>query len=664
MVTGDVVIDLAALALQDSKMREVDLPLNNISRGTIRVELVLTLPPVSEVEVAAARAATPAVVKVESPLVVEKLVLVPKRLATALTEMWQGAEAQSRMASRNFFAALRDLRYQMVQRRRAVHDAIVRLLTRQDARQNLLEDFRVGFNEIHEDFRFDVDCIAELHLRSLELGDTMWAMTDVRRKEAEELLQQLIDDAAATLSIHRGQCEGTALIQAELNSFSVSLHLLFDYCRAVTSYDSKERAGNPLEETLPLKLSSDAGAGSQEATGKGGKDKAPAKDAKGGKGGKGEAAVAVPFREPLCKIVMPADAMGLLPAPKAAAEVEVVDPKAKGGKAAPAAAKGGKKGAAEEAPAVDPVSAMEAQALEFVATWTKGTFAVQRVVYENNEPICVALESCIWHEAERLKCSIAAIKAAVAEQSAWLEGMEQSLQALMQGLIVRRHAREGATINRLVMMIGLAIEAAEPLREDWLITPDSIAVQRGNMVFPAPAPPPAPLINEFFPDMLNPEQSSMLAKWLEMMRTGSVVLEEDLAAMFDRSLGAVGPLGSIELADGKTMQAIVMPVGWRTDASLSNALKEKLCPHARLQGIDEHFGVVSVDTVLALFNPSPPVPTCANMHDMEKLTASPYPSLDPIYCDHCKKGFHVDLSITALTCPHCARDTKVEWDEE
>ena len=39
---------------------------------------------------------------------------------------------------------------------------------------------------------------------------------------------------------------------------------------------------------------------------------------------------------------------------------------------------------------------MEKAVLEVLSAWSKGTFTVQRIVYNNDENICIAVETSVW----------------------------------------------------------------------------------------------------------------------------------------------------------------------------------------------------------------------------------------------------------------------------
>ena len=175
---------------------------------------------------------------------------VSPELARSLAGMWGAVESQSVDVGRAFFKGLRDSRYQMMQRRRMLHDTLSVLQSRVDGRQELFDDFVTTFNQVDDDFRFDMDCVAELHLRSLELREALLVGCDARKKEADLFVARAAIDGVCSLLIHQNECEGAAMLQAEFNRFIVSLHLLFDYTKYMATYDSTRKAVNVLEETL------------------------------------------------------------------------------------------------------------------------------------------------------------------------------------------------------------------------------------------------------------------------------------------------------------------------------------------------------------------------------------------------------------------------------
>jgi hypothetical protein len=175
---------------------------------------------------------------------------VSPELARSLAGMWGVVEGQSVDVGRAFFKSLRDTRYQMMQRRRMLHDTLSVLQSRVDGRQELFDEFVTSFNQVDDDFRFDMDCVAELHLRSLELREAVLVGCDARKKEADLFVARAAIDGVCSLLIHQNECEGAAMLQAEYNRFIVSLHLLFDYTKYVATYDSTKKVVNVLEETL------------------------------------------------------------------------------------------------------------------------------------------------------------------------------------------------------------------------------------------------------------------------------------------------------------------------------------------------------------------------------------------------------------------------------
>ncbi len=254
---------------------------------------------------------------------------VPIKLASCLARMWGHSEQQSQLKSRNFFNAFRDLRYQFVQRRRCAADCLNYMLIQLDRRQELFDAFRTDFNALEGYMRFDPDCIGELQLQVVELGDAIYRESEGRRHAALEYVKQVAADAVLALAVHRCNCEAASLAQSEFNRFYVALHLLFDFAKSVKGFELQSRAVNELEASMPLVLPSldaaalPAGKGKEGKSG-GGKEKEAAK-----KGGKNDAAksVPVPFREAIPPVLLSMSSVSAMPEPKAA-EV-VVDPKAK-----------------------------------------------------------------------------------------------------------------------------------------------------------------------------------------------------------------------------------------------------------------------------------------------------------------------------------------------
>ena len=521
--------------------------------------------PVPDADVILKEAIRPPLPLIQSP------VKMPRKLAMSLASIWDHSENYSRRTSKSFFASLRDIRYQVLQRRRLINDTIWKMLIRIDERQQLLNEFRDKFNEIENDFRFDSDCIAELHLQTLELGDALWKICDRRRDEAEAQLDSISKDGIIGILTHLVFCEGSALVQAELNRFINSLHLLFDYTKIVADYDYKSRYCNVLEEALPY------GEGTSAAVpaGKG-------KDAGKGKGKDAGPAAPVPYREPIAPNVLPFDIMNKIPEGPPTQEV-VEDPKAKG--KAPA------KGKEPEPVATNPYDATEKNVLSIIEKWSKGTFTVDRALYENNERLCIVLENSIWHEAERLKYILSVIRKTMESQIQWLNEMEENISKHVKETILSRYTREVLTVDRLVQMIGDAINENLPLTEYLQITSDAIVVRKDLLVIPPPVSVEKIFTEPIYDDRLNDEQLSMVERCLESMQLGSVIIEQDMQKFLDHFLSPVGPLGNVTMPRG-LLKHSTAPSKWLNE-EIKESLKAKILPITKVAGIDQTVGVLS-----------------------------------------------------------------------
>jgi len=461
------------------------------------------------------------VVKMSSP----KAALLEQPVAAFLMGMWKDAERQSMHSTRSYFAAMRDVRYQMVQRRRGVHDVIQRFIIQRDDRQNIFEEFSDRFNMLDDAFRFDFGVMGELYCRNLELARQLWLLSDNKREQILSALKSISRDGMTSVFIHRCQAEGAALMQAEFKRFLVALHVLFDFTKGSAAFNGSKVMRNTLEACLEpvvpsLETATEAPAGGKDA-------KKPAD-----KGKKGEVAAAVAWRQVVPPVLLPSMMMKALPEKPAAVE-EVVDPKAK--KAPPP-----KKGAVEEVPA-NPLDTMAAAVAAALADWSKGTFTVQRAVYSGQEALCASLEAAVWHEAERCKFSIDAIKTRVNAQTVWVSEMEEDMLSVMEGMVHARHSKEIQVTHRLTEMIAKVIQNADRLNDVWVIDGDAITVFTNKSKYPAVETADVPQPLRKFDNVLNSEQLNNFAGWLETVKTGSVVLEQDVVKMLTQAQSAVNP---------------------------------------------------------------------------------------------------------------------------
>ena len=251
----------------------------------------------------------------QMPPVIFKPNAIPAPLAEALLQMWNTSESQSMCKSNTFFSSIRDVRYQMLQRRRAAFDGVSCLLVKLDDRQELYDNFRTKFNQVPSDLRFDPECVAELHLQTLELCDALLKISETRKQTAETYTKKIGADNVMSMLQHRTRCEAVAMAQSELQRFFVALHLLFDYTKSVRGYEMNVKILNELEVTLPVTVPDDGAGAKKDAK----------KETK--KADKNAPAALVPFREPVGLVLVPKGSMEAVP--EVNGGDEVVDPKAK-----------------------------------------------------------------------------------------------------------------------------------------------------------------------------------------------------------------------------------------------------------------------------------------------------------------------------------------------
>jgi hypothetical protein len=354
------------------------------------------VPPSATVDAAAAGgeatgsgAVTPAPAFV--PVDFEQTAKLPVPLAKALAECWTASEKASDASSCSFAMAMRELKYQMLQRRRGVHDTVVTILTKLDQKQTLLENFRDEFNSFDLDFRFDPECQAELHLRALELRDAFWTLVEERKEAAEKYVAKLTGDATTAVMQLRTQCEGAAMVQSEMNRYLAAVQIIFDYTKAVAGYTSAEQLlGNELEDTVGGEDTSKNKAPAKAAdTAKGGKDK------KGGKGAAASGGPPVAFRIPVGNALISATIAEELPAAvdPSVETAEVAAPVK--GKPAKGAAKGSS-ASNERAAKESPLDSAIKAAIDASGIYSHGTFTVNRELYGFDEGLCAIVENAIW----------------------------------------------------------------------------------------------------------------------------------------------------------------------------------------------------------------------------------------------------------------------------
>lgn len=462
----------------------------------------------------------------------------PARLATILNKIWNVAESHVDVSCQSFFKSMRDIRYTMLQRKGIVYQVIASHLLKRDSRQDIFDAFVENFNSFDEDFRYDIDLMADLHLKTLDLRDSLWDLTEEKIRAVNRELQTIAIDAICQLLIHRSYGEGIVLLQVYTELFVASLHQISDYFRSTAGFDYYVNYGqeleeiNPIPDNLLLELSGNE-------NGVGGKEKDKKKDAGKAANKKGGASSTV--RDPVapCLIASCNGELDVLPE-AGSLEAEVVDDKSKKKAAAPDnKAKKGKGNDEGENIFMKFVS----NAIGYCDSWSRGNFVLNRELYVNQEQVLVLVENAIWHEAERYREVITKISAVINAQETWLKEQEASLIGECSRLIVQRRDAEIACLERIVTIIQETIELNIPIKEQWQLSSDTLVIQQGRLVYPPPPEPIVPVENIFHDYTLNEEQKILLAEYLKQITLDEVLIEQDLIAFvhqFNSNLGGFG----------------------------------------------------------------------------------------------------------------------------
>lgn len=379
----------------------------------------------------------------------------------------------------SFAMAMREIKYQMLQRRRGMHDTVYAILTKLDDKQTLLEHFRNEFNSFDLDFRFDPECQAELHLRTLELRDSYWLLCEKRKIAAEEHINKLACDALTNVMQIRTQCEGAAMMQSELNRYLAAVQIIFDYTKAVCGYTSNDQLReNELEDVI----------GGDESKSKL-VSKNTSKDLMKDKKGKGNTSTSngnyVPFRIPIPTVLFNSNIISELPEPTNP-NVEIDNTQIKNGKPP----KGNDKKSTDTIKD-SPIETAEKMAIESSNIYSKGIFIVNRDLYCNDEALCIIIENAIWYETKKFRQSITNIKKLVNEQVVLLQLLELDIQQRMKKIIHQTQLQELAVCERIITLIQDHITICEPITQEWLIAPDAISITPSHVVYQPPIKDPS-----------------------------------------------------------------------------------------------------------------------------------------------------------------------------
>lgn len=506
----------------------------------------------------------------ESPAVEVREGVLPRYLARVLDEMWTSGEQAVAETSWQFFSGLRDARYQMIQRRGGIRHSVLRSLLRRDNKQDLFDEFRQKFNSFDIDFRFDRDLINELCLRTLELRDQFWSISEQRSSEANDIIDKVSTDSSVRVLIHKCECEAAQLLQSYCSLFVSGLNVLFDFMRSVSSFDTKKCMDQTLESVDPIPPDFLDNMGTEEEISRA-KDKGKDK----GKGASSTSRAAI-----ACLVLWPGMEQSV-PEPIAPLEEE------------PSKKKGKDKKDTEEP--LTPFLASQQKALSFCSDWSRDTFSVDPEVYGEDESLCSAIEKAVWHEADRFQFMMEHVASMVADQTRWLLEQEASILDCMRKLVEKRKITELSTAERLCEMIYQCIEDNEPIKSQWQIAPDAIVVREDRLVYPPPVIVETTPMNDFYVSRLNGEQSFLASDMLSKLKFGdNLILKQDLLEWLHCCNSGIGGV-ACNISPSDAMYSLSLPSRWFEE---HDEVIEKVYTQRSVCGTFEEKGTAHVDEVL------------------------------------------------------------------
>ena len=164
----------------------------------------------------------------------------------------------------------------------------------------------------------------------------------------------------------------------------------------------------------------------------------------------------------------------------------------------------------------------------------------------------------------------------------------------MRETVYDRQRNELATTERLTTLILEAIENCIPIREEWLLAPDALAICQNHSVIPEIPSEPVPIIDVFPDDRLNEEQVEVAHDMLKNLQVGKVVLEEDLENWIKLCSNPIGPLGCSD-NDGGRQVGLTLPKKWRENES---NIRRDIIKVKGVPGIDESSGIMPLETLM------------------------------------------------------------------
>jgi hypothetical protein len=206
-------------------------------------------------------------------------------------------------------------------------------------------------------------------------------------------------------------------------------------------------------------------------------------------------------------------------------------------------------------------------------------------------------------EAEKFVYILSRIRVIIEEQCAWMSKNESELIQLMENTIVEKFLKESSVTERLIDLISDQIMLNEPIRCEWRVTTDALAVISDRLVYPDNPPAVIPTVRTVYADQMNEEQMETFTTWLESAKLGEFILEQDLDHILDRALSTVGPFSMThhrtyeETALESNIRNLVLPSELRKQSS---RVKDLLLPLQQCRpGTKEHSGVLAVSEVIS-----------------------------------------------------------------
>lgn len=177
----------------------------------------------------------------------------------------------------------------------------------------------------------------------------------------------------------------------------------------------------------------------------------------------------------------------------------------------------------------------------------------------------------------------------------------------MKKKIQESYEIEASTVQRLTDAISDIIMSNLPITNQWLLANDALVYMSDKRIIPEDDPYPVPDVVDIYSNKLNDEQKQMLTSWINSIKLGDVVLEQDVRELLDKSLNGVGPLTSESISNTLTNSTLklcpfTVPSYWRSTFN-EPKLRDLIltCEQSR-PGTDEHSGVISVNDIISKFN--------------------------------------------------------------